>query len=472
MNTLISHIKSLHNNLHLWLFQCFLISFPLSIRKVLYFYPINGHFNEYTGTYIYLSDVFLILTIIAWIFNILEHRKDFSSINNLLPPLRRFLILLLILTLWSLFSILWSSNPAVALFRAFKLIEWLLLITYLLGNVSRGTFIKQGVITIIFLGTIESLLGISQFVFQHSIGLTWLRESVISPIIPGVAKIVFDGEKYIRAYGTFPHPNVFAGFLSLSGLLSIIGLFKETFNFSLNKSKWLKVALAVQTSALILTFSKSAILGLLLATIIIFHKQLISKTALLLNSARIVPRGTTYFKQLSKILTKIAILIIAVALLLVLSKFDLKTSIIQPLSERVTYINVSRGTILTNPTIGIGIGQFVASMDAYSQKTLLAWEYQPVHNVFLLIWSELGIIGLSLFLTLIYGSFLTIFTENNIVPRGTIITSIIKVALISQMLILLFDHYHWDIQQGQIVFWLIITMPLLLLKAQENIRLK
>jgi len=359
----------------------------------------------------------------------------------------------------------------VATFRSIKLVEWFCLVIYLLANVPRGTFAKQALQTIVLLGSIESIIGISQFIFQHSLELSWLRESVIATDIPGVAKIIFNGKKYIRAYGTFPHPNVFAGFLSLSGILSFIGLSKESFNFQFNQNKWLKLAIILQIVALGLTFSKSAILGLLMGLLILFYTKLTPEKESSFMLTRIVPRGTiSFFKNLAPF-KKVLLLSVAMLALLTLSKFDLTASIIQPIKERLIYINVSRGTILNNPIFGSGAGQFVLNMAKYSQKTLLVWEFQPVHNVFLLIWSELGLIGLISFFLVGLASFKTIFRENNIVPpayrtgrRGTIFTLLLKLAFISQITILLFDHYHWDIQQGQILLWLFITLPFLLQK--------
>jgi hypothetical protein len=91
------------------------------------------------------------------------------------------------------------------------------------------------------------------------------------------------------------------------------------------------------------------------------------------------------------------------------------------------------------------------------------WQYQPVHNVFLLIWSELGLIGLILFIWIIW----KILHPKPIVPRGTIgetevdqssnhwngTALIFRSILLGFIFIMLFDHYLWDIQQGQLMLW-------------------
>ena len=53
-------------------------------------------------------------------------------------------------------------------------------------------------------------------------GLLWLKESIISPNIPGVAKLIFNGHVYIRSYGLFPHPNILGGFLVFSIISTLL----------------------------------------------------------------------------------------------------------------------------------------------------------------------------------------------------------------------------------------------------------
>ena len=98
---------------------------------------------------------------------------------------------------------------------------------------------------------------------------------------------------------------------------------------------------------------------------------------------------------------------------------DLRSNLIQSIDERLTFLNVSRGTILANSLFGVGMGQFVITMQKYGQIKLLDWQFQPVHNVFLLIWSELGIIGLILFVLFLYRMFQPVkFSDVPRLPRG------------------------------------------------------
>ena len=76
------------------------------------------------------------------------------------------------------------------------------------------------------------------------------------------------------------------------------------------------------------------------------------------------------------------------------------------LSDRIFYNNVSRETISDNFIAGSGPSAFIFQIDNYLERNnipqnLEHWEYQPVHNIYLLICSEIGIIGFVIFCLII-----------------------------------------------------------------------
>ncbi len=76
------------------------------------------------------------------------------------------------------------------------------------------------------------------------------------------------------------------------------------------------------------------------------------------------------------------------------------------LSDRIFYNNVSRETISNNFITGSGPGTFIFQIDGYLERNnipqdLEHWEYQPVHNIYLLIISEIGIVGFVIFCLII-----------------------------------------------------------------------
>ncbi|PJA86956.1 MAG: hypothetical protein CO141_02065 [Candidatus Moranbacteria bacterium CG_4_9_14_3_um_filter_42_9] len=550
----------------IWFFYGFLATSMLSVRKVLSDILLGGTFNEYTGSYLYLSDVFLTLTIAAWLISILYNKISYLSIFtprassalkkhspidgtlprdhnvsrgtsnsasvellakpawNILqtkPGVSSFLFIPLIFVAWSFISIAWSDSPTIALYRSFKLFEFYLIYLFLalnqkcstpastrrdLPSTRGGWNIFRNVFRIIItIGLINAMIGISQVTLQHSLGLFWLKESLISPDLPGVAKIVLDGSKYIRAYGLFPHPNILGGFLFLSIILTLahwrlfhvkqskpvggaryaswdndqgkIYSAQNTFSANQNCFTWnnygrynryiFALILGIQIVAGILTFSKSAILGLVLALCYLCYK---------FN----VPQGT-FRKWLVVNFMQIGLFMFGLILVIFLIKPDFTSIFIQTARERVLYLNIAKSIISGNLLAGIGSGQFVSEMQMYSQETLLTWQMQPVHNVFLLIWAELGLVEFSLFAWFLWKMFhpsqnvprgtfdgagteqSEASSESKTVSRGTseseLNTQIVfKALLIGFLVIALFDHYLWDIQQGQILLWLVLGL--------------
>ncbi len=285
------------------------------------------------------------------------------------------------------------------------------------SNVSRGTINNLGVFfgIIMLLGIMQSLAGIVQFIIQHSLGLFLLKESLIGQSIPGVAKIVANHHVFIRSYGLFPHPNILGGFLFFSIMATM--LYSKLFhveqdaekcstwnNLSNNdlsvenvprgtiKSNFIKFVLAVQIIGIILSFSKSAILALLVALVYIN-----------------VPRGTFRGISLKKLFhVEHFRLLLGLGLATLTGLFFFRVEfyvlLVKSLTERGLYLSISERIIADNPMVGVGTGQFVITAERLLPN-LEIWQYQPVHNIFLLIWSEWGIVGLVLFVVFLWKLF-------------------------------------------------------------------
>ena len=64
---------------------------------------------------------------------------------------------------------------------------------------------------LLFVVTFQALIGIFQYIFQSSLGLSFLG-SLFKIDLPGIAKVDLGAMKFLRSYGTFAHPNIFGGF--------------------------------------------------------------------------------------------------------------------------------------------------------------------------------------------------------------------------------------------------------------------
>lgn len=580
----------------IWFFYVFLFTFVFSIRKVIDSFPIRGTkertFNEYTGIYVYISDIFLFFTILSWIIFILSNNNKILSrlklwitsvihklyckirlelkflfYNNSKDKLKLisddvshlshnpklfhvkqffrnklFILLPFVFLIWSFSSIIWSQNQIVALFRCIKLFEYYLLYIYIalriVPLIGKKKLVWNIAGIIIFFGLFEAIIGIFQFIFQYSVGIFWLKESLVSPNIDGVAKVVINGHKYIRAYGLFPHPNILGGFLLLS--ITITLLIKQLFymeqciaspfrrerllemrllqagarradeNRNVSCGTYLNILVAIQSLALLLTFSKSAMIALTISIAYIyfprrssehlmFHVKQYTSSSFQEEGARRVDKGwnvpcrTSIITLRSNANFRVIVLIVLIFLFSAyLSWHNISPIVYKSLYQRMLYLNVSCGTILSNSIMGVGMGQFVLNMSNFVNN-LEIWQFQPVHNVFLLIWSELGIVGLGLSMYWLYRMFRacsvysdcsmwnnqSIYevkqskmqknkTPNGDLPSDTesilqnkyyfmsniIIFLYFKAILLGFIFIMLFDHYFWDIQQGSFLFWM------------------
>jgi hypothetical protein len=197
-------------------------------------------------------------------------------------------------------------------------------------------------------------------------------ESVLSPEIPNVAKIIVGGERIIRAYGTFPHPNVFSSFLLLSILCGLwLAFFRKPYSpykFVSRETILYLILLAgiiFQFTAFILTFSRSAWLAVM---IIIITATFLVKKLNLFHVKQIV----NYFTSKRIIIISLALLIQMIIIVGVNFKYiNNRTSIAENTYQessdvRLLYDYIAQDIIIDSPLFGLGAGNFTLRMQEYT----------------------------------------------------------------------------------------------------------
>ncbi len=287
------------SNLHIYCFYLFLLSIPFQTRKVFLteysFY--SGAFTEYATFFVYASDVLLILTLFFWLVFSKKLHEHFSikSLKNI-RKLPTIWILLFIFIIWLIISALVNNNHTeISVFYVFKFIEFSLLIIYIYFNLRNKKRLTTALFTISLTGFFQGLIAIYQFtsqspLFKHPLLHRLTGESTVYPQVAGIAKIVVDNEKLVRAYGTFPHPNLLGSFLIVSILISIYLLLRHKnyilsrlgfkYNDTNNSKSQVKTSslflslfwiifIFTQITALFFTFSRTAWMGFLISLFII-----------------------------------------------------------------------------------------------------------------------------------------------------------------------------------------------------------
>ena len=250
----------------------------------------------------------------------------------------------------------------------------------------------------------EAVLAILQFLKGGSVGLWILGERTFSLSTPAIAKFDFYVREFLRPYGTFPHPNVLAGFLVISLLL-------------LPARKW---PFLLGGLTILLTVSRVTMIAAFLAAMFFIKK---SRKLLVLLSLLLLPILYTRYSSIFS--------------------FDNLTLLRREQLSLIAF-NLWGSHFL----FGVGLNNFIPA----AANALLSGPsrfLQPVHNIFLLALSETGAIG--------FFGVLGLFGYPIYRRRLLLIWAII-------IFLGLFDHYFLTLPQGYRLLFLVWGLSLSMLE--------
>jgi len=442
--------------------------------------------TEYLSYSLYGTDILLILLLllfVAYKFSIFPGRARTSNsqfINNFQlinfktkckSPVWWFVNGLVLV---SAISVLFAADKWLALYK----LGWLILGVGLFWLIVSASYDRLKLIYAVLAGLfLQSILGIWQFLTQSSFANKWLGLALHNGTDLGTSVIEAVGadgigERWLRAYGGLDHPNMLGGVLAV-GILLVIGRIitmerKKNFQFSLVEPGqaifnakifemivW--IFLIVFTAALFFSFSRSAWLGLAVGLVIMMI-------------IAVVKRNLKLQKSLAEI-----ILVIGVVLFVLFSQYqNLITSRLggegrleeKSTFERLISYQESCQIIKNNWASGVGRGNYTLALSRQIPGRE-SFYYQPTHNVFLLVLSETGIVGLLFFVALLFviasdrrnrGN-LTYSDDNQRLLRrcasrnDSINGGTILIALVVMMT---FDHWLFSLHFGVLFFWLVL----------------
>jgi len=381
-----------------------------------------GNFNPWVTGFVYLPEILLGVIFVIWFFTrlkIKDYRLKFGS-NWLWILLFLFAINAFVVTLLNGDSFL----GALFILRLFEglIIFWL---------ITEKILEARHVVTILLFGALLQILwGYAQWTTNHSLGLSFFGESVLGPDILGVAKNdLANGIKQIRAYGSFLHPNIFAGYLLVIFFLSL--------NYLKYASKFFWTAVFV--FGIYLTNSRAAmIVGLVCVGMYFLF---------------------SYWKTLSY---KKSVALITLLILLIGNYWFFKNSYAvntrdAAWKERLSQNTISYNMWKANP-LGVGVNNFTLEMEKFTDcgdngrgnggdncldRKLLPWEFQAVHNTYFLILNETGIQGLLMLLLFLLALFDLYWRDGKAVP------------IFALLLLAPFDHFLWDSWSGLVLIALV-----------------
>jgi len=135
-------------------------------------------------------------------------------------------------------------------------------------------------------------------------------------------------------------------------------------------------------------------------------------------------------------------------------------------SYRMIYAKAGLSIVNQEP-LGVGPGSQVlysVRSGLYQEMGLArAWEWEPIHNIYLLASAEVGVAGGLSFL-----AFLIILLWQLFFRRLPLIKLFVLGSLVALLAFGLFDHFLWTIQAGKLMLWTIIGLTLALLLNPEH----
>ncbi len=433
-------------------FYLLVFCLPFQTRKIIYQWGENG-FNEWTSAFLYLTDILIFILFLFWFLRSKKKRFFKNGIKVAKGAVTRGAFWLVVFLAITLVSLIQARNIQLGFYHWFKLLELALLFFYVKNNFRELLNFTRLSQALVMSGFVQSLIVFGQYAGQKDLGLRFLAESPLGVGINGVAKIIVDGLVMIRPYGSLPHPNILAAFLLLCVFCLYFLWLSKKRSFVWNCS--LIVAGFLILSAFWLSFSRIAILVFLITIPLYF---------ILLLKQKYEPE---YEKPIGKIILIFLFIVFCSALFISLAGAEVSSRFAISASEqavglRVFYNEMAFSVINEYPLLGIGQGNFVWEI-SQALDSMSSWLYQPVHNIYLLIASETGLIGLVAFLMFLF-LILSQVRLREWIPGQARNDNLQKNAPYLGLVIVffgflfmgLFDHFFGTLQQGQLMFWLIL----------------
>ncbi len=355
-------------------FYLLVILLPIFIARYLVPIPDVEHPGLLNVAVLYSYEIPLYLFIFLWFIEFIAGRGAGLRV----PRTTAALALLFVPAVFSTFFALDASYGAFELLRMFEMfLFFLVVVNYLKTD-------RQLKIVLVILGVdvaIQSIVAVMQF------WNPWGMYDLLATfgIYMGISHATpYDPTSPIRACGTTGYCNFLAGFFEMT-----LPLFASLF-FFYPMSKPLKRAiialLALSLVALLTTFSRGGLAAMAVAAV-----------ALLVIGVRRFPELGRHALRVSAIVG----VQIAIIFALLSEKLFMRVRFFMETMEDEVRIALMRNAfemIKHNPLVGVGLNNYPEAFFTYEVTGLEFEMLFPVHNTWLLITSEQGIIGLGAFL--------------------------------------------------------------------------
>lgn len=400
---------------------------------------IEGAHTEFAVMSLYAIEVLIILLAVAAIGAMIRRRPGMTVKLEYQPTLRAAAIVLIV----AIAATAFVDHQSFSLSMCTHLVIAAVFTTLCLLDRVRLPVVLSGFVAGMFVPT---MVGLVQVFAGGSPASTWFGIAARDAAQLGDAVFTVDGERVLRSYGTFSHPNVFGGYLG-------VALFAWWHLVSRMRTTWSHqryvgigaFGTIFLLASLVLTGSRSAMLGVGIGLLVVMVLRLIRKPKLARAAGAAIGSlaiggalvGSFIFADVAA---------------------DLRGGGVneeRSLSERVTlYKDFIPLVTSMNPYIGEGVGAYVLA-SASLQPGKDVFDYQPVHNAWALMFAEIGILGMVAF-----GALLVSVGRVQIkkIPHPAALTAVGMMSVL--LTISVFDHYLWSSWAGLVLVGFVACISL------------
>lgn len=380
-------------------------------------YIFSENANQYAQLGIYAYDLVWVVLLIVFIFWWYQQAN-----HDIYWPL-----------VWTVFAFVlfvgasayWTDHHSVALYYWLHLVQAIITFGIVLTKIISTKHVLQFIVAN---GSIQALFCIWQSATQYVPANKWLGIAAQSPDISGVSVIATTTGRWLRAYGTLPHPNATAGLLVLAIIAAWI-LWSQS--NSTATRYFASIGAVLAGFGLVLTFSRGAIIVLAICALIILLARLGSSPVVAATIMTMVAASTIYFFIVQHRITT--------------ETYTEHYSI----TERQSQFSEGWHVFSKVWPYGTGIGTYTLENDTLTNKNTP--QTQPIHFLPLLIGAETGFIPVILLYGILGWCIIQIRTLSALSVGCTILT-------LATLGLGLVDHYLWTLPSMLILWWIILSL--------------
>ena len=434
-------------------FYLFIFLLPWQTRLIWRSAQLNGGYWEYGSLSLYGTELLLFALLIMFGITLLHVQRPVPNWKSLALALRRPEVqvywLLTAFVLASGISVLWSLDWQLSYYAWVRLLEAMALLALIVRLPLN--FIRIAIAWIAS-ALLQSLFGIWQFFVQSTPANKWLGLAVHDAAIGGSIVLETGGERWLRAYGSLPHPNMLAGFLLLALLWVAYLLCAKEFSSRLRVL--LLAGTVIITAGLFLTFSRSAWIAALL--VLPWFGWWVWRRR---------PQARRAYAEMLAVVGLVVLLLTSLLPGLVWTRLAGEQRLeVDSLRLRVTFMQQAAIVARQSWPAGVGLGAYTLGVHRFVNNSWPFWYYQPAHNIYAMVAVETGLLG-SLLGALSLGKLLQLAIRRS----QRLESSVLVAGLCSLLLIGIVDHYLWTLYFGILLLWLTAGMLLRSLADQPAI---